>query len=1006
VTANPKSPACPPPTKPDSASSAFSLQPSAFPSDTRLIERWLPITEIGIESLRERTPMTPFPAPNRLHVWWARRPLVASRAVILASLLPADADHDKFKHILGIHGDPLAAKLRIAKANRTGERLGADAYGYTRSFKWSPDENDRQWLASFGERFKSNVLDPTAGGGSIPLEAVRLGLPVYANDLNPVASLLQRATLEWPGELGLEVATEFEKLGNHFAAEIRNRLAKLFLEEPQSDCRPDAYLWARTIRCPYCEGLIPLSPNWQLAPDGTGVRLLPNSATNASERRCTFEIVRKAAEQSKSTVADGDATCPFSDCGRVVDGDEVKRQAQAGQMGQQLYAIVFKRRVVTKTKTGRDKVKWERGYRAPRTEDDANSIAVATYLAAKSPEWEALDIVPMEPIPKGTKTSEPLRYGMERWRDLFSPRQLICHATSVEVFRALLAEQEKQGNLTAVTKAAFVYLSLAIDKMTDWNSSLCAWNPPRELMAHTFQRHDFAMIWSFAEMAPLIDGQGYDWAVGLVGKCIEELVELTQPHEARKDKAKTPSLFQTGWKPPVSNITCKSGDALDHVPDTSVDCVVMDPPYYDNVMYAELSDFFYVWLKRTAGHVLPELFRRPLTDKENEAVANPAKFPGEKGAKARAGRDYQERMAAIFTECHRVLKPNGIMTLMFTHKATGAWDALTKGLLEASFTITSSWPINTEFSGSLHIRNKAAANSTIFLACRPRATSPKDAETQYWEDVEPLVARAVRKRVGEFQAAGIRGVDLYLASFGPALEEFSKHWPLKRGTPNPLPPSMKRAQKDLFPEEWDPYAVSPEDALNAARREVKRWRLEQLTHKQARTELDPRTSWFVLAWDAFQAPTFPYDEALRLARAVGVDLDKDIVGSLAEKKGSDLTLWDSVQRANKAALSSADGSSGMIDALHHAAYQARTKTLEAARELLKRAGIMGDANFRPAMQAILEVLPVGTAFSGVDLPTDVAGAGNDFEALENLRRLAFANQVEAPQQLELWQREK
>ena len=159
----------------------------------------------------------------------------------------------------------------------------------------------------------------------------------------------------------------------------------------------------------------------------------------------------------------------------------------------------------------------------------------------------------------------------------------------------------------------------------------------------------------------------------------------------------------------------------------------------------------------------------------------------------------------------------------------------------------------------------------------------------------------------------------------------------------------------------------------------------------------------MLAWDAFQAPVFPYDEALRLARAVGVDLDKDIVGSLANKKGSDLTMWDSVQRANKGALGSADGSSGMIDALHHAAYQGRTKTLESARELLDRAGIMDNPNFRSAMQAILEVLPVGTAFSGVELPTDVAGAGNDFEAIEKLRRLAFADQVEEPQQLSLWQ---
>src|SRR5438477_2253310 len=150
----------------------------------RLIEDWLPIAEIGIESLRERTPMTPFPAPNRLHVWWARRPLVASRAAILASLLPAEADHEKFKHALGIHGDPIAAKQRIARADRTGERLGADAYGYPRAFKWSPDDDDRTWLDSFGARMKGGVvLDPTAGGGSIPFEAARLGLPTIANDL-------------------------------------------------------------------------------------------------------------------------------------------------------------------------------------------------------------------------------------------------------------------------------------------------------------------------------------------------------------------------------------------------------------------------------------------------------------------------------------------------------------------------------------------------------------------------------------------------------------------------------------------------------------------------------------------------------------------------------------------------------------------------------------------------------------------------------------------------------
>jgi adenine-specific DNA methylase len=476
---------------------------------------------------------------------------------------------------------------------------------------------------------------------------------------------------------------------------------------------------------------------------------------------------------------------------------------------------------------------------------------------------------------------------MPLWRDLFTPRQLICHATGMEVFLELIQEDRDAGDSRKLSDATFGYLALAIDKLLNWNARLASWNVEAGRLRSVFDRHDFAFKWSLGEMAPFGEGLGYDWAIQETAKCIEELVEMIRPHEECAADASQFNFSRKEWLPPSITISSLSADALDHLAENSVDCVVMDPPYYDNVMYAELSDFFYVWLKRTGGHVFPEFFRRQLTDKENEAVANPAKFRDQKGTKALAGRDYQERMEAIFAECRRVLRQDGIMTLMFTHKATGAWDALTKGLMHAGFTITASWPINTEAEGSLHIKDKAAANSTIFLVCRPRAVLPSDAETRYWEDVEPLVAGAVRERVAEFQAADIRGVDLYLACFGPALEEFSKHWPLKRGTPNSLPPSHKRTQKELFPDEWDPYAVSPEDALNAARREVKSWRLEQLTHKRARTELDPRTSWFVLAWDAFQAPVFPYDEALRLARAVGVDLDKDIVGSLANKKGSD-----------------------------------------------------------------------------------------------------------------------
>ena len=767
------------------------------------------------------------------------------------------------------------------------------------------------------------------------------------------------------------------------------------------------YLWARTITCPYCDGLVPLSPNWRLAPDGTGVRLKPElgSGPGSEGRICSFEIVQSAKEQSEGTVARGAGTCPYPDCSRVIDGDEIKRQAQAGQMGEQLFAVVYKKRVEKILKSGkRGKDKWVRGYRSPRPEDD-NSAEIQARLAEKLPEWEALDMVPSETIPDGNKTTEPQRYGMNVWRDLFSPRQLLCHGTSVEVFREMLAADRTEGKLSKVRQAAYGYLALTLDTLLNYNSRAGIWDTTTGRgVRHTFARHDFSFKWSYAEMAPLVTGLGYDWAIEKTAKCIKELIGLVRP-EANSAAG---NLFQANSRveyvlPPIT-ITCKPGDSLDHIADGSIDVVVMDPPYYDNVMYAELSDFFYVWLKRTAGHVFPELFRRYLTDKDNEAVANPARFQGQKGAKALAGRDYQERMASIFAECRRTLKPNGIMTLMFTHKATGAWDALTKGLMEAGFAITASWPINTESEGGLHIKNKAAAKTTIFLVCRPRTDDVQVERDLYWEDVEPRVAKAVRTRVEEFQAASIAGVDLYLASFGPALEEFSRHWPLKRGTPREIPEERRRRrQQVLFEEEWDPYAATPEDALDAARREVKRWRLEQLTHLKANADLDPETAFFVLAWDAFKAPMFSYDEANRLARAVGVNLDKDVIGRLAEKKGSNILLWDSAHRAAKGTLGPVDGARGMIDAIHHAAHTARGSSLAAAQEMLANALVDQDPRFFTALEAVLEVLPVSKAFTGIELEGNVAAAGSDFEALYNLVRLAYGDEIDEPGQLKLWQ---
>jgi hypothetical protein len=239
------------------------------------------------------------------------------------------------------------------------------------------------------------------------------------------------------------------------------------------------------------------------------------------------------------------------------------------------------------------------------------------------------------------------------------------------------------------------------------------------------------------------------------------------------------------------------------------------------------------------------------------------------------------------------------------------------------------------------------------------------------------------------------------------LEAFSQQWPLTRGTPRQDIEQARRRkrQSEIFEEEYDPYAVTPEDALEVARREVKDWRLHQLAHVQRNAELDSLTSWFVLAWDAFEAPVFPYDEANRLAKVCGVDLDREVVGRLAEKKGSDLVMWDSVTRAAKGSLGLPDGRDSMMDALHHLARITRTTSLESANELLTKHSLPNEPIFLLALEAVLEVLPVGKEWSGLDLPDAAEGAGADFDALEKLRRLALSEKVAEPEQLKIWQEE-
>ena len=837
----------------------------------RLIEDWLPINEISIEAIRERAGAVPNPAPHQLHVWWARRPLAPSRAAVGASLLNSNVDYTEFINVLGTYQGIVDDQKRIDVAKASGIKL-KKSYANRRAFTHNLTLAQANWLQDNLAVSNPLIVDITAGGGSIPFEAGRLGLQTIANEINPVAALILRATCQWPQRYGSDLLASYKEVSARFQNRVNELMEGVYPQEPQlseteklkefdttrAQRNVWAYLWARVVSCPSCKGRIPLSPHWRLSPDGTGIRLVPD----VERGRCAFELVDRATDQSPGTVKSSIATCPYPNCGATTPRDYISEEAQAGRLGHQLYCVIYRDQWWPPTKSGkpRKQPKTKRGFRIVTPKDD-NSLWVTNRLKENKPQWDAADILPNEAVPFGND-NRPHNYGMSPWRTMFSHRQQLAHGYCVQAFRELVDEDESTGTLDDIRKAAWNYVALAIDKLINANSLLCVWHANREVVAGTFARHDFGMKWSYAEMAVTIEGLGLAWALEELQSCIQELVEMSGYPSSFHGTIDMALPEETHKAVPSMEVTMESADLLLSFCDSSVDAIVFDPPYYDNVAYAELSDFFYVWLKRTAGYVYPHWFGDYLTDKTNEAIASPARFRTDKGAgknsksvKALAYDDYVERMVQVFSECRRIIKDDGIMTIMFTHKTTEAWDALTIGIIEAGFRIVATWPVKTESESSLNIRDRAAARSTILLACRPQTR--QSAGGSSWEKVEREVAEAVRERLPKLEAYDLRPLDVYLAAFGPALEVISNNWPIRRELANPRRPD-------------DPFTVTPNDALQVARREVFAARRRRISDLWANNPGDHLTEFYILSQDSTGSATIPFDEANMVARCIGL----------------------------------------------------------------------------------------------------------------------------------------
>lgn len=410
-----------------------------------LSEQWLPIETIGAECMRERGASSALPPLYFFHVWWARRPLTVSRAAILGSVLPVwspdwpkslrlkfpteDSYRKWFLELIGIYGDPVAGRRLLQKAIANKKPI-ANPYGYDRAFTKNPGNSQiatlRELLAERWGNPDVSICDPMAGGGSIPFEGIRFGFRVFANELNSVASVILKATLDYPARFGPELAVDIRRWGGELHRRVQSRLSGFFSKLPPNAIG-GCYIWARTVACPVTGKLVPLSPNWwlQTGPNPVAVKLI----AKPEDKVCRFQIVTgnaaEAARPDAGTVKKGVGKSPWT--GDAIDSDYIKREAQAGRMGQQLYAVAIK------SPGGF-------AFRTPTEDDFAAVKAAENELALRLPDWEARGLVPREHYPEHSTDPRPILYGMPTWADFFSPRQLLSLLTILDEMLAIRPE--------------------------------------------------------------------------------------------------------------------------------------------------------------------------------------------------------------------------------------------------------------------------------------------------------------------------------------------------------------------------------------------------------------------------------------------------------------------------------------------------------------------------------------------------------------------------------------
>jgi adenine-specific DNA methylase len=736
------------------------------------------------------------------------------------------------------------------------------------------------------------VVDPFAGGGSIPLEALRIGCEAFASDLNPVAVLLNKVILEYIPKYGERLENEVIRQAEWIKAEAAQQLAKLYGKDPDG-ATPIAYIWARTIlsEAPSQSSVpveIPLIRSMWLATKPSRRRALrwvrdergqvkthrvTVTYSNGETRQVLQPILEvfhpsKSSEVETGTSSGGSATCPVT--GFTVPVERVRQQLaprRGGARDSRLLCVVS----VSDGTAGRI-------YRLPtKEEESASSISCAWLNEYETKRKENDPMVPDGSLNHLRGFFNIVLYGMTRWGDAFSSRQLAVLLTLSKLIRTAGNSQKEDGDFSTALEAC---LALVLGRMADGNSSLARWQPTGEKISNTFGRQALPMVWDYAEANPFCD------ATRSLDSMFEWIVEVIR-HESLN---------------PLAGHAERASATRHPLPNDSADAVVTDPPYYAAVPYADLSDFFYSWLAQALRPRLPELFGEPLTPKAEECVQLSHRAAMYRN-KDKAW--FEKTMREACGEARRFTKDDGTGLFVFASKETDAWEAMLAALVEANWTVTASWPIDTEMGSRLRAQRSATLASSIHILCRPR--SQQD-EVGDWRDVLLKLPGRIHEWMPRLAQEGIVGADAIFACLGPALEVFSKYARVEKANGDQVTleeylshvwAAVSREALAMVFEGADASGFEEDSRLTA----MWLWTLSTGNSDNANTDADETDSTEEDEDEEGDKSAIPkgyileYDAARKIAQGLGAHLET--LTSLVEVKGETARLLPVADRTRK-----------------------------------------------------------------------------------------------------------